>query len=78
MLAACASLPAWRPGLGHLWLFEPCCTEGSWPRDARLGDVSYGHLMLWRSGHVLGPIASLGFGPGSYGHNDRAVRWSAG
>jgi dipeptidyl aminopeptidase/acylaminoacyl peptidase len=36
-----------------------------------------GRLMVWRSGRVFGPIASLGFSPGFYGHHDWAVRWSA-
>src|SRR5262249_54153369 len=53
-----------------------------WSRDGRSllfvrERNGYGRLMLWRSGHVFGPIASLGFSGGYYGHHDWAVRWSA-
>jgi len=53
-----------------------------WSRDGRSllfvrERNGYGRLMLWRTGHVSGPIVNLGFSPGFYGHHDWAVRWSA-
>ena len=39
-----------------------------------------GKLMLWRAGHVTGPIADIGFSLGYYGHHDwwESATWSAG
>ena len=36
--------------------------------------------MLWRAGHVTGPIAGVGYNLGYYGHHDwwQTMTWSAG
>lgn len=35
----------------------------------------FGRLMLWRSGRVIGPIASIGYSLGFYGHHDWPFTW---
>ena len=54
-----------------------------WSRDGRSllfvrERRGVGRLMLWRSGHVTGPIASFGYSLGYYGHHDwwATARWS--
>lgn len=37
----------------------------------------YGRLMVWDTGKVIGPFASLGYSLGYYGHHDWGVAWSA-
>jgi hypothetical protein len=35
----------------------------------------YGRIMLLRDGTVYGPIVSLGYNLGFYGHHDREIVW---
>jgi hypothetical protein len=56
-----------------------------WSRDGRSllfvrERRGYGRLMLWRDGRVTGPIVSLGYGLGYYGHQDwsASMGWSLG
>lgn len=56
-----------------------------WSRDGRAllfvrEQKGRGQLMLWRAGHVTGPIADVGYRLGYYGHHDwwQAMTWSAG
>jgi hypothetical protein len=56
-----------------------------WSRDGRSLLLvrerrGFGRLMLWRTGRVTGPIMSLGYGLGYYGHHDwwATMAWSLG
>jgi hypothetical protein len=51
-----------------------------WSRDGRSllfmrERNGYGRIMLLRDGTVYGPIASLGYNLGFYGHHDREIVW---
>jgi Tol biopolymer transport system component len=54
-----------------------------WSRDGRSllfvrERNGYGRLMMLRDGHVIGPVANLGYSLGFYGHHLWPVRWSIG
>ena len=51
-----------------------------WSRDGRSllfmrERNGYGRIMLLRDGTVYGPIVSLGYNLGFYGHHDREIVW---
>jgi hypothetical protein len=53
-----------------------------WSRDGRsilFVRERYGHgaVMLWHAGRISGPLASLGYGLGYYGHHAWQLDWSA-
>jgi hypothetical protein len=81
----------WRVGLdGSRKLIDkpPAGTADASPQWSRDGHSllfvrerrGYGRLMLWRDGRVTGPIVSLGYGLGYYGHQDwsASMDWSLG
>ena len=53
-----------------------------WSRDGRSillvrEHNGYGQLMLRRTGHIVGPLASLVYNLGYCGHHDWGLHWSA-